>query len=116
MTAPPGTDRCAWCQRPIARHPGAGRPRLFCSDSHRQRAYEARRRADELHVPADQVLVATVDLARLHDRLYRLEAAVEDVTADLAASPGAAAHRRAFEHLMDAVGDLVGTVIEPVRH
>jgi tetrahydromethanopterin S-methyltransferase subunit G len=88
---------------------------VFCSPSHRQRAYEARRRADELHVPTDQCIVSAADLERLHDRLYRLEAAVEDVTADLAAPTGPAAYRQAYEHLMDAVGDLVGTVIDPVR-
>jgi hypothetical protein len=26
-----------------------------------------------------------------------------------------AAYRQAYEHLMDAVGDLVGTFVEPVR-
>ena len=66
-------------------------------------------------MPADQCIVSSTDLERLHDRLYRLEAAVEDVTADLSTAPGAAAYRQAYEHLMDAVGDLVGTVIEPVR-
>jgi len=65
-------------------------------------------------VPEGQCIVSMVDIARLHDRLYRLEAAVDDVTADLAAAHGAAAYRHAYEHLMDAVGDLVGTVIEPV--
>ena len=107
--------RCGWCHRPLAQRPGVGRPRLFCSPSHRQRAYEARRRADELHVPDDQCLVSLADLARLHDRLYRLEAAVEDVRSDLAVSGSSAAYRQAYEHLMDAAGDLVGTVIEPLR-
>jgi hypothetical protein len=115
MTDPVEADRCGWCRRPLARRTGAGRPRLFCSPSHRQRAYEARRRADELHVPQDQCIVSAADLGRLHDRLYRLEAAVEDVQADLEASHGGPAYRQAYEHLMDAVGDLVGTVIEPVR-
>ena len=116
MTSTDGPGRCGWCHRPLAPRPGAGRPRLFCSPSHRQRAYESRRRADELHVPADQCIVSVADLGRLHDRIYRLEAAIEDVSADLAASRNAAAYRRAYEHLMDAAGDLVGTVIEPVRH
>ena len=66
-------------------------------------------------MPADQCIVSAADLAMVHDRLYRLEAAVDDVRSDLAGSPPAAAYRQAFEHLMDAVGDLVGTVIEPVR-
>jgi hypothetical protein len=68
-----------------------------------------------LHLPDDQCLVSAADIARLHDRLYRLEAAVDDVTADLASARGAAAYRQAYEHLMDAVADLVGTVIEQVR-
>ena len=42
------------------------------------------------------------DLGRLHDRLYRLEAAVEDVRADLEGTPSPADYRRAFEHLLDA--------------
>ena len=59
--------------------------------------------------------MSVADLARLHDRLYRLEAAVDDVRSDLAANGRAAAYRQAYEHLMDAAGDLVGTVIEPLR-
>jgi len=116
MSDPADVVRCGWCHRPLSRRAGAGRPRLFCSPSHRQRAYEARRRADELHVPEDQCIVSAADLGRLHDRLYRLEAAVEDVRADIGASGGGQDYRMAYEHLMDAVGDLVGTVIEPVRH
>ena len=115
MTDTPEPTRCGWCHRPLTQRTGAGRPRRFCSPSHRQRAYEARRRADELHVPIDQCIVAVADLNRLHDRLYRLEAAVVDVTTDLAGSTTGAAYRAAYEHLMDAVGDLVGTVVEPVR-
>ena len=68
-----------------------------------------------MQVPAGQVIVAETDLGVLHDRLYRLEAAVEDVTADLAGKPGARAYREAFEHLLEAAEGLVGTVVEPVR-
>jgi hypothetical protein len=93
---------------------GAGRPRLFCSPSHRQGAYAARRRADKLHIPDGQCIVSVADLNRLHDLLYRLEAAVDDVAADLAATSTSGAYRQAYAHLMDAVGDLVGTVVEPV--
>jgi hypothetical protein len=60
--------------------------------------------------------VTVSDLRRLHDRLYRLEAAVDDVRADLSPSSGSGAYRQAFEHVMDAVGDLIGTVVEPVRN
>ena len=66
-------------------------------------------------MPAGQVVVAEKELHRLHDRLYRLEAAVEDVDADLAGSPGPKAYRAAFEHLYEAAKDLTGAVVEPVR-
>ena len=66
-------------------------------------------------MPVDQCIVSSADLARLHDLLYRVEAAVDDVRADLATASGLSAYRQAYEHLMDAVDDLVGTVIEPVR-
>jgi hypothetical protein len=51
----------------------------------------------------------------LHDRLYRLEAAVDDVTSDIAEDPGPQTLRAAVDHLLDAAGDLVGVIIEPVR-
>lgn len=94
---------------------GAGRPRRFCSRSHRQRAYEARRRADQLQVPAGQTIVSESDLRRLHDRLYRLESAVQDVDADLADRSGPRAYRDALDHLLEAARDLVGVAVEPVR-
>lgn len=99
----------------MAQTPGAGRPRLFCSRSHRQRAYEARRRADSLRIPAGQVIVAEEDLRRMHDRLYRLESALEDVDGDLAASSSHRAYKEAFDHLAEAARDLVGAVVEPAR-
>ena len=59
--------------------------------------------------------MSVADVNRLHDLLYRLEAAVDDVTADLAATSTPAAYRQAYAHLMDAVGDLVGIVVEQVH-
>jgi len=59
--------------------------------------------------------VSEQDLRQLHDRLYRLEAAVEDVTEDLARDARLAACRQAVDHLLDAAGDLVGLVVEPFR-
>jgi hypothetical protein len=99
----------------LEERPGAGRPPRFCSPSHRQRAYEARRRADALHVPDGQTIVAESDLRLLHDRLYQLESAVDDVRTDIAGRPSAHECRRALEHLLDAANDLVGMVVEPVR-
>ena len=94
VTKSTDTPRCGWCHRPLPQFPGPGRPRRFCSASHRQRAYEARRRADSLQIPAGQVIVSEEDLRSVHDRLYRLETAVEDVEADLAERPAPRRTRR----------------------
>jgi hypothetical protein len=110
---PVEAPRCSWCRRPLPAPSGPGRPRQFCSRSHRQRAYEARRRAESLNLPEGQVVVTQGELQRLHDRLYRLEAALEDVDADLAGQPSAPAYRQAFEHLYEAAKDVAGVVIEP---
>jgi tetrahydromethanopterin S-methyltransferase subunit G len=108
-------EKCAWCYRPLPLRPGPGRPRTFCSRSHRQRAYEARRRADALMVPPGQVVVSEGELRKVHDRIYQLECAIEDVDADLAGRSGVAAHREALVHLLEAARGLVGVVIEPAR-
>jgi hypothetical protein len=94
---------------------GAGRPRRFCSPSHRQRAYEARRRAESFRIPSGQVIVSEEDLQKVHDRLYLLESAIEDVDADLTDDPGPEAYRAAFDHLYESAKDLVGLVVEAVR-
>jgi hypothetical protein len=60
-------------------------------------------------------VVAETDLQRMHDRLYRLEAALEDVDADLSDDDSAAALRAALAHLSEPARDLVGLVIEPAR-
>ena len=69
-------------------------------------------------IPAGQVVVSEDELRKVHDRLYRLESAVEDVEADLAGVSGAKEYKEykaAFEHLLEAAQDLVGVVVEPVR-
>ena len=116
MTELPPTPRCAYCRRPIAIRAGPGRPSLYCRRSHRQRAYEARRRAAEASLPDGQVIVNAGDLDRLHDRLYAVEAALDDVESDLTGprTPTLATVRRALDHLRTAAEDLRGIVIEPV--
>lgn len=97
-----------------------GRPPKYCRRSHRQRAFEARRRADAATLPAGQVVVAQADLDRLHDRLYALEAALDDVEADTAGVDGSGSAARArvvagaLVHLRAAAEDLRGVVVEPV--
>jgi hypothetical protein len=78
--------RCPWCRRPVAARSGPGRPRLYCRRSCRQRAFEHRRRLQELGLTEAELVVARRDLDALHDALYVLEAAIEDVDQDLARS------------------------------
>ena len=78
--------RCRWCARPFTVVAGPGRPREYCRRSCRQRDYEARRQAVDLGIGDARLVVARADLDALHDRLYELEAAIEDVDRDLAAA------------------------------
>jgi len=104
-------DQCLWCGEPLSQNGGVGRPRRYCRRSHRQRAYEARRLAAAHRLGPDDVLVARDTWRGLGDRRYRLQAAVEDVMADLAEDPGAV--RQAFDHLLEAVEDLLAFPLEP---
>ena len=117
MTKLASTDRCAYCRRPLPPPGPRGRPATYCKRSHRQRAYEARRRADALEVPPDQLVVEQAQLDRMHDLLYALEAALQDVEQDLQGRSARSdkAYRQAFLHLFRAADDLRGVVVEPVR-
>jgi len=82
-----GGAHCRWCRRAIPRRTGPGRPREFCSQRCRQWDWVARQRAAELQLSDDELIVARTELDRLHDELYVLACAVDDVERDLAA-PG----------------------------
>ena len=66
-------------------------------------------------IPAGQVVVSEAELRRVHDKLYRLETAVEDVERDLSGPSGLEDYTAAVDHLLDAARDLVGVIVEPVR-
>jgi len=100
--------RCAWCHRPLPAQVGPGRPRRFCRRSCRQRDYEGRRRAAERGLDESEIIIARARLDVLHDRLYVLSCAVEDVDADLARATGAEDYRAAAEWLLEAARPLVG--------
>lgn len=68
---------CLWCGREIE-SPGRGRPRRYCGQSCRQRAYEARRGGRGAG-PVDAVALSRATVDRLHDGLYELRCAVEDI-------------------------------------
>ena len=105
--------RCQWCGRPLPPPTGSGRPRVYCRRSCRQRAFEHRRRLAELGLSEADLVVARRDLDALHDALYVLEAAVEDVEGDLAASRTKADLEAALAWLLSAARPLVRSRIEP---
>jgi len=77
--------RCRWCGRRIEVRPGPGRPREFCKPSCRQADYVARQRRNEVGLSESELIVTRTALEDLRDRIYVLEAAIEDVERDLAA-------------------------------
>jgi hypothetical protein len=83
---------------------GPGRPRRYCKASCRQRDYEARRRAAELGLGEQELVVARAELERLRDRTYLLACTLEDVERDLA--HGDLDDRAALAALLDAVREL----------
>lgn len=107
------TKRCKWCgvAFPVSR--GPGRKPSYCRRSHRQRHYEARTLAERRGLTADEVLVERSAVGRLNDRLYVLEAACEDVIADLGGEVTLDTYRDALTHLLEAALPLKNAHIEP---
>jgi hypothetical protein len=58
---------------------GPGRPREYCKPSCRQRDYEARRRAEELGLNEDELIITREELELLKDKLFVLRCAVDDI-------------------------------------
>jgi hypothetical protein len=100
-------SRCRWCGRNLPLRRGPGRPREFCKESCRQLDYQARRRAAEVGLSEHELIVARHELDDLHDRLYVLEAAIEDVDRDLAGDPTPEDYRDAVAWLLDAARPVV---------
>jgi hypothetical protein len=100
--------RCRWCRRVLPARSGPGRPREFCSQRCRQWDWVARQRAAELQLSDRELVVARSELDELHDELYVLACAVEDVERDLAATPTprAADLHDAVNWLLDAARPL----------
>lgn len=86
-----------------------GRPREYCRQSCRQRAYEARRQSQELGLSENELIVTRQELEKLLDQVYVLQAAVEDVDRDLAISNTAKEVRGALDWLLSAARPLVST-------
>lgn len=105
--------RCKWCGGRFEVDSGPGRPQQYCRQSHRQRAYESRKLAQQHRLGDDEVLVARASFEGLRDFIYRIEAALQDVDADLASGADPEEYRRALWHLYEAAADARSIVFEP---
>jgi hypothetical protein len=63
-----------------------GRPRQFCSQACRQWDWVGRQRAREIQLSENELIVTKAELDQLHDELYVLACAVDDVERDLASA------------------------------
>ncbi|OLR93931.1 hypothetical protein [Actinokineospora bangkokensis] len=75
---------CGWCGREITGDARGGRPRRYCAQSCRQRAYEQRGQVRRGGLPEDAVVLSAAELADLQDRLFQLRCAAEDVVTAVA--------------------------------
>ena len=80
----PDGPRCRWCRRVLQERSGPGRPRAYCSQPCRQWDWVARQRAREVQLSDEQLVMAREELNDIHDALYVLSRAVDDVQRDLA--------------------------------
>jgi hypothetical protein len=100
----PQRSRCRWCRRVLPEQK-MGRPRLFCSQSCRQWDWVGRQRARELQLNEDELIITKAELDQLHDELFVLACAVDDVDRDLASAgkaPGTSAVNEMLGWLMEA--------------
>lgn len=98
--------RCGWCRRVLAQQGSVGRPRLYCTQACRQRAYEQRTATARAGLPEDVVLVSRAELDGLQDRLYQLRCALEDVGTLLTERPTKAELERSLADLLRSTGRL----------
>lgn len=106
-------ERCRWCGRRLPDRTGPGRPRRFCRQGCRQAAHLARKFAAAHGLGPDDVIVDRARLEEMQGHLYCLQAAIEDVDADLAQSDLETDVRDALAWLLDNARPLAGYWIEP---
>ncbi len=98
--------RCGWCRRVLPQQGPVGRPRQYCGQSCRQRAYEQRNATAKAGLPDDVVVVRRAELDGLQDRLYQLRCALEDVQTLLTERPTKAELERSLADLVRSTGRL----------
>jgi hypothetical protein len=91
-------SRCRWCRRVLPEQK-MGRPRVFCTQACRQWDWVGRQRARELQLNEDELIITKAELDHLHDELYVLACAVDDVERDLAAAGKAPGSKEVTEML-----------------
>ncbi|WP_460960423.1 hypothetical protein [Parasphingorhabdus pacifica] len=99
---------CGWCGRRIPDAGRQGRPRMYCAQSCRQRAYERRSAVQRGGLPEDAVVLSAAELADLQDRLFQLRCAAEDVVT--AAQDGAG-----VDELRSVAGNVVNVAADLER-
>jgi hypothetical protein len=98
--------RCGWCRRVLPQQGSVGRPRQYCGQACRQRAYEQRSATAKAGLSGDVVLVTRAELDGLQDRLYQLRCALEDVQTLLTERPTKAELERSLADLVRSTGRL----------
>ena len=98
--------RCGWCRTVLPAQESVGRPRLYCGQACRQRAYEQRSATAKAGLSADVVLVTRAELDGLQDRLFQLRCAIEDVQTLLSEKPTKAELERSLAELVRSTGRL----------
>lgn len=106
-------ERCRWCGRPLPDRARTGRPRTYCRQGCRQQAHLARKFASAHGLGDDDVIIGRRQLEELQGALYCLQAAIEDVDADVADDPSAREVRSALDWLLDNARPVAALWIEP---
>lgn len=110
-----GLRRCRWCRRVLPTRDGPGRPREFCRQACRQWDWVARQRARDLELSEGELVIARSELDALHDQLYVLACAIDDVDRDLRASRKLSAtdYKDALDWILDAARPLRDASLHP---
>jgi hypothetical protein len=110
LRRPAPARHCGWCGARLCDDGGAagkvGRPRRYCTQSCRQRAYERRAVVQRGGLPEDAVVLSTAELADLQDRLFQLRCAAEDVATAAEDGAGSAELRDLAAHVIKAAVEL----------
>lgn len=103
---PAPVRHCGWCGCRLPDEGRVGRPRRYCTQSCRQRAYERRAAVQRGGLPEDAVVLSAAELADLQDRLYQLRCAAEDVVTAAEDGAGPAELKSLAANVITTAADL----------